>query len=118
MRNFRTLNIWQDSITIVKKLYRLAESLPPEEKYGLRSQMCRASVSIPANIAEGCSRNSNNEYKRFLEISIGSAFELETHLQIICRLNLVSDNEVTPITTLLECEEKMINSLITKIKAN
>jgi four helix bundle protein len=58
MRNFRNLNIWKDSITIVKKIYHLAELLPLEEKYGLRSQITRGEISIPSNIADGCSRNS------------------------------------------------------------
>ena len=56
MRDFRTLNIWQDGIASVKQAYRLAESFPVEEKYGLRSQICRSAASIPSNIAEGCSR--------------------------------------------------------------
>ena len=85
MRNFRTLNIWQEGIAIVKQVYRLAELLPVEEKYGLRSQICRSVVSIPSNIAEGCSRNSQIDFKRFLEIALGSSFELETQLIIIRR---------------------------------
>ncbi len=80
MRDFRTLNIWQGGIAIVKQVYRLAESLPVEEKYGLRSQICRSAVSIPSNIAEGCSRSSQIDFKRFLEIALGSSFELETQL--------------------------------------
>jgi hypothetical protein len=70
MRNFRTLNIWQEGITIVTNVYKLAELLPAEEKYGLRSQICRAAVSVPSNIAEGCSRNSQMDFKRFLEIAL------------------------------------------------
>ncbi len=83
MRNFRTLNIWVEGINIVKQIYVLAASLPQEEKYGLRSQITRAAVSIPSNIAEGCSRGSDVEYKRFLEIAMGSLYELETQLTII-----------------------------------
>ena len=80
MRNFRTLNIWQEGIAIVKQIYRLAEWLPVEEKYGLKSQICRSAVSILSNITEGCSRNSQIDFKRFLEIALGSSFELETQL--------------------------------------
>ena len=95
MRNFRTLNTWQEGIAIVKQVYRLAELLPVEEKYGLRSQICRSAVSIPSNIAEGCSRNSQKDFKRFLEIALGSSYELETQLIIIEELSLISKEEVT-----------------------
>jgi four helix bundle protein len=65
MRNFRNLAIWKDAIEIIKEVYRLAAQLPEEEKFGLKSQISRASVSIPSNIAEGCSRNSEIELKGF-----------------------------------------------------
>jgi four helix bundle protein len=78
MRNFRKLDIWKDGIELAKETYLLSKLLPDEEKFGLKSQICRASVSVPSNIAEGCSRNSQIEYKRFLEIAMGSAFEMET----------------------------------------
>ncbi len=78
MRDLRTLNIWKGGIASVKQVCRLAEFLPLEEKYGLRSQICRSAVSIPSNIAEGCSRSSQIDFKRFLEMALGSSFELET----------------------------------------
>jgi len=118
MRNFRTLKIWEEGIVIVKQVYELSKLLPDEEKYGLRSQICRSSVSIPSNIAEGCSRNSDIEFKRFLEIAIGSSFELETQLLIIQELLMVSLKEVKPIIDRLNIEQKMINNLISKLKAN
>jgi len=83
MRNYKNLNIWQKGIQIVKKVYFLVEKLPATEKFGLKSQLSRAAVSIPSNIAEGCSRTSEIEFKRFLEIAMGSLFEVETQL-IIC----------------------------------
>ncbi|WP_248723296.1 four helix bundle protein [Seonamhaeicola sp. ML3] len=83
MRNFRELDIWKDSITLVKKIYSLIENLPETEKFGLKSQISRCVVSIPANIAEGCAKDSQKDFVRFLQISLGSAFELETHI-IIC----------------------------------
>jgi four helix bundle protein len=78
MRDFRKLTIWEEGKNIVKQVYQLSFSLPKEEMYGLKSQIQRASVSIPSNIAEGCSRSSDMEFKRYLEIAIGSSFELET----------------------------------------
>ena len=116
MRNFRNLNIWKEGIEIVKEIYKLSQKLPSEEKFGLRSQITRAAVSIPSNIAEGSSRNSEVEFKRFLEIAIGSLFEVETQLIIIQELNLVSSEELKNIFELIEKEGKMINGLINTIK--
>ncbi len=118
MRDFRTLNIWQEGIVIVKQVYQLAELLPVEEKYGLKSQLCRSAVSIPSNIAEGCSRNSQIEFRRYLEIALGSAYELETQLIIIDELFSISSEEIKIIKTRLSKEQKMINNLINKLKAN
>ncbi len=118
MRDFRTLNIWKGGIVIVKQVYRLAEFLPIEEKYGLRSQICRSAVSIPSNIAEGCSRSSQIDFKRFLEMALGSSFELETQLIIVEELSLISAKEIKAVFDRLNKEEKMINSLISKLEAN
>ena len=117
MRNFRNLNIWKDSITIVKKVYHLAELLPLEEKYGLRSQISCAAISIPSNI--GCSRTSQIDFKRFLEIALGSSYELETQLIIIDELLLISKKaEIAGLVNDINKIQKMINNLITKLKAN
>ncbi|MFD2724853.1 four helix bundle protein [Hyunsoonleella rubra] len=82
MRDFRKLDIWKNGIELVKQVYQLSDKLPSDEKFGLRSQLTRASVSVPSNIAEGRSRNSEVEFKRFLEIAMGSLFEIETQLII------------------------------------
>ncbi len=102
MRNFRTLNIWQQGIQLVIDVYKLSEQLPAEEKYGLKSQICRAAVSIPSNIAEGSSRPSEAEYGRFLEMALGSAFEVETQLIIIQKLHLVSSDQIEKLQTFLD----------------
>jgi len=116
MRNFRTLDIWKNGISIVKQIYILSKRLPSEEKFGMRSQITRASVSIPSNIAEGCSRNSEMEFKRFLEISIGSLFEVETQLIICQELGFIPREDLKEILELITKEARMINSLINKIK--
>ena len=116
MRNFRTLEIWKNGIDIVKQVYILSKLLPFEEKFGLKSQITRASVSIPCNIAEGCSRNSEIEFKRFLEIAIGSLFEVETQLIICEELDYLQSGDLKELYQLLNKEAKMINSLINKIK--
>jgi four helix bundle protein len=118
MRDFRKLQIWANSIEQVVSTYTITQGFPNEEKYGLCSQLQRAAVSIPSNIAEGCSRNSDIEFKRFLEISIGSAFELETQLVIANKLNYISNEKLEKeLLTINELQRK-INSLITKIKSN
>lgn len=118
MRNFRKLIIWKDAIEIVKKVYQIASQLPNEEKYGLKSQISRASVSIPSNIAEGSSRRSEIEYKRFLEIALGSAFELETQLIIIRELSLVKTEDINKLLEDLSTEQRSINKLITVLNEN
>ena len=70
MRKFKNYRIWQDSMELVKLIFKLANELPDNEKYGLRSQITRAAVSIPSNIAEGSGRNSDKEFKRFVEIAM------------------------------------------------
>jgi four helix bundle protein len=116
MRNFRELVFWNQGIELAVKAYELAKQLPKEELYGLRSQITRAVVSVPANIAEGCSRESERDFKRFLEISLGSSFELETDLIIVEKLGLIESLQIQAFLTNLHKEQKQINSLITKIK--
>ena len=116
MRDFKKLEIWKNGIELVKQVYQLSNKLPSEEKFGLKSQITRAAISIPSNIAEGCSRNSEIEFKRFLEISMGSLFEVETQLIIAQELSFIKKNELEAIFSLIQKEARMINSLINKIK--
>ncbi len=116
MRNFRELTIWKSGIELVKKIYLLTESLPNTEKFGLISQMQRASVSIPSNIAEGSSRNSEIEFKRFLEIAIGSSFELETQLIICEKLGFLKEEDMQETLESISQLQKQINTLIGKIR--
>ena len=117
MRDFRKLNIWIDAISLVKDTYQLIQKLPADEKFGLKSQISRAAVSIPSNIAEGCSRNSDLEFKRYLEIAMGSSFELGTQVILMKELNFITDLELKPFIEFLNKEQRMINSLISKLKA-
>ncbi len=87
MRNFKELRIWQKGIDIAVKTFKLTDTFPKEDKYGICQQMTRSGVSIPSNIAEGSSRRSEKDYARFIEISIGSSFELETQLIISEKLS-------------------------------
>lgn len=118
MRDFRKLQIWTNGIEQVVSTYTLTKAFPHEEKFGLCSQLQRAAVSIPSNIAEGCSRKSDIEFKRFLEISMGSAFELETQLIIANKLSYVSKERLEIELLAINKLQRKINSLITKIKSD
>ena len=87
MRNFKQLKIWQKGIDIAIKTYQLTDTFPKEDKYAMVQQMTKASVSIASNIAEGSSRKSEKDYLRYIEISLGSTFELETQIIIAEKLN-------------------------------
>jgi four helix bundle protein len=90
--NFRKLEIWIQSMNIVKEVYEIIAKFPVDERFGLKSQMSRCAVSVPSNIAEGSSRSSIKEFSHFLDIALGSSFELETQL-IIAQDLFQIDNE-------------------------
>ena len=115
MKNFRQLTIWQKGIEISKMVYQLTELLPEKEKFGLVSQMSRCSVSIPSNIAEGCARSSDIELNRFIEIALGSAFELETQLILTKEIYKI---EIEKVMEELTIEQKMLNAYRSKLLAN
>ena len=87
MKSHRDLDVWKKSIGLVSEIYLLTKKFPPDELYGLTSQMRRAAVSVPSNIAEGAARGSSKEFSRFLSISLGSLAEMETQLLIAENLN-------------------------------
>ena len=80
MSTYRDLNVWKESMELAKVIYELCKKLPEDERFGLSSQMQRAAVSVPSNIAEGHGRGSDSEFKRFLQIANGSRCELQTQL--------------------------------------
>ncbi len=115
MKDFRKLEIWKKGMEIAKQVYAFTGSLPQKEQFGLISQMNRCSVSIPSNIAEGCSRNSDIELKRFIEIAMGSAFELETQLLLTKE---IYQNEDVSLFANLNQLQKMMNAYHSKLKAS
>ncbi len=117
MRNFRELDVWKDSLSLVKEVYKLIENLPDSEKFGLKSQISRCVVSIPANIAEGCAKDSQKDFIRFLQISLGSAFELETHIVICRELSFVSIEDESVLNQKINILQKRINALIKYFKS-
>ncbi|MDA3952745.1 MAG: four helix bundle protein [Bacteroidales bacterium] len=116
MKDFKKLIVWQKSIELVTSIYKISKDFPSVEKYGLTSQVTRAAVSIPSNIAEGSSRFSERDYFRFLEIALGSAFELETQFIIIEKLDFVIANDVKIIVENIKIIQKMLSGLMSKLK--
>ena len=109
MHNFKKLDIWTKSMELVTKIYSITNSFPNQERFGLTSQIQRAAVSIPTNIAEGSAKSSNKDFARFLEMSIGSSFELETELIIALNLKYIDSLVFTAIETKINEIQKMIN---------
>lgn len=103
---------------IVGSTYSIAKELPNEDLYTIRSQIIRSCISIPSNIAEGSSRNSSKEFKRFLEIALGSCFELETQLLIIKENILKNNSEINSILEDLTEEQRMVQGLIKTLIPN
>lgn len=118
IKSFRDLRIWQKSMYLVEKIYETTANFPKIETYGLISQMQRAVVSIPSNIAEGHRRRHNKEYRQFLNISPGSCGELETQIEIAKRLKYLSDGKYNELIEELDYLCGMIQTLITKLAHN
>ena len=118
MKDFRELKVWEKSHHLALAVYTATARFPKDELYGLTGQIRRASVSIPANIAEGCGRNGDAELARFLQIAMGSASELEYHLLLSRDLGLMdvaSSDQLAQETTEIK---RMLASFIQKLKAD
>ncbi|RDC54933.1 four helix bundle protein [Pedobacter chinensis] len=115
MHNFKELKVWQKSIELAVEVYKATLLLPSDEKFGLISQMKRCSVSIPSNIAEGSGRGSGAQFKHFLTISQGSAFELETQIIISNMLELLDDGLAANLIEKTTEIQKMVYSLERKL---
>jgi four helix bundle protein len=94
---YQDLQVWQNSMNLAERVYDLTRQFPKEELYGLTSQIRRAVISIPANIAEGWGRQTTGEFRQFLHNAQGSLRELETHLLLACRLKLASSDQIQPL---------------------
>jgi four helix bundle protein len=115
IKTYRDLSIWNKGIEVVKDIYKLTEKLPKQEMYGLVSQMRRAAVSIPSNVAEGFRRYHHKEYKQFLYISLGSCAELETQITIAKELGYIPKNIEAILLEKLDHLCRMISNLIKKL---
>ena len=112
MKSHKNLIVWQKSMTLVTCLYEVTQTFPKEELFGITSQMRRAAVSIPSNIAEGYGRIYGKETLKFLSIAQGSASELETQLQISLRLGMASPSALNDLISLTEEILRMLSALI------
>ena len=111
-KNFKDLKIWQLGIDIVVCIYNISKVFPKDEAYGLASQMKRAAVSIPSNIAEGFKRKHKTEYRQYLHIALGSTAELETQVIIAEKVKYIDYVQLNDILEMLDHESKMITNLI------
>lgn len=114
INSYKDLIVWQKSMLLVEKIYKLTEDFPKKEIFGITSQIRRATVSIPSNIVEGSGRGSRKDYRQFLLIALGSSKELETQLEISSRLGFVKNIDET-INLLTEIQ-KMLSSIVEKLK--
>lgn len=116
IQSYKDLIVWQKSMNLAEAIYHVTESLPNSENFGLKTQIRRAAVSIPSNIAEGYGRQSTGSYKQFLLIARGSLLELETQIELCVRLKYFDGDKIINIETQINEIGKMLTSLISKIK--
>jgi four helix bundle protein len=116
MQNFQKLDVWRRAYDLTLDVYRITKSFPREEKYGLVSQLRRCSVSIVANISEGCGRGSAAELARFLRISLGSACELESLVMIARDTKMLPESSAEHLLEEAQGCKRMLTTLVTRVK--
>ncbi len=116
MRNYKDLRVWEEAHRLTLDVYRATQSFPRDERFGLTSQMRRASVSIPANLAEGCGRRSDGELARFVQIAMGSGAELSYHLLLARDLGFVKNEEYAELDANLGRLMRMLSALSAKVR--
>ncbi len=114
-QSYKDLNVWQKGIELAKVIYTLTAQFPGEEKFGLVSQMRRAAVSIPSNIAEGQARRITGEFIQFISHAEGSVAELNTQLILATELHFCSNDAAQPASELMEHLRRMLNGLRRKL---
>ena len=117
MKNYREVKVWQRSHALTIALYRATAALPKDESFGLTSQMRRACVSVPANIAEGCGRAGDAELRRFLIIALGSACELDYYVLLAGDLGYLGPAPQRSLATEVMAVRRMLGSFIQKLSA-
>lgn len=115
-KNFKDLIAWQKAMDLVELVYRLSSQFPADERFGLTSQLRRAVVSIPSNIAEGQGRNSPGDFGRFLSIAYGSLREVETQPLIAVRLKFIDPTQYQPVQELCDETGRILNGLMNSLR--
>lgn len=118
MRDFKKLNVWEKAHQLTLNIYESTDEFPDNERYGLVSQMRRSATSIPSNIAEGCGRNSQAQFARFLNIAFGSASELEYQVYLSKDLGFLEDNKSKELNENVVEIKRMLSSLLQKVQTD
>jgi four helix bundle protein len=116
MRNYRDLRVWEDAHQLTLAIYKVTQVFPKEERFGLTSQVRRASASIGANLAEGCGRRSDGEMARFVQIAMGSGAELSYHLLLARDLGFLENEKYASLSSVIDRVMKMLSALSGKIR--
>ena len=114
--SFHDLEVWQESVTLVEEIYRVSKRVPPEERFGLTSQIRRASVSIPSNIGEGARRKRGKAFLNHLDIALGSQGEVDVQLELAMRLTFCTKADQAAIQTRVDRIGRMLNGLIKSLQ--
>jgi four helix bundle protein len=117
IRSYKDLRVWQQAVCLVELVYAVARRLPADERYGLYSQLTRAVISVPANIAEGHGSSHRRVYVNHLSISKGSLMEVETYLALVVRLGFVSADDIAPVEQQARGVGRLTNALIRSLRA-
>lgn len=118
MHNFKELKVWIKGRELVKDVYILSNKLPDSEKYVLKPQIVRASISVPLNIAEGAGRGSDKDFAHFIDFAVGSLFEVETCIYLMIDLTYISENEAVSIFNKINELEKMLFQFKNRLLSN
>jgi four helix bundle protein len=117
VRDYRDLKVWQVSLDLAEAIYAATTDFPKAEVFGLISQLRRAAISIPSNIAEGHARDSTKEFLRFISVAMGSLAELETQLALACRLGFLEPKKFEQLTKQTDAIGRMLRGLQTSLRA-
>ncbi len=116
MQDYKSLKVWQNSHKFTLEIYNITAHYPKDEQWGLVSQMRRSSYSIPTNIAEGCGRRTNDDFAHFLQMSLGSANEIEYQILLSADLNYISSEQQERLNSEIKYIKSMLVNLISKVK--